>query len=140
MKRLFVCISVATIICIIATTSYGEHYWAKAYGGNTDHFASSIQQTAEGGYILVGSVATQSILVEVNKDAWVLKLDNNGDTLWQKYYGGIDDDRAYSIQQTKDGGYIVAGATGSGRYGDGGWDGWIFKLSRGGNILWQKKS
>jgi hypothetical protein len=139
MKKLFVCISVATIICIIATTSYGEQYWAKAYGGNNDHFASSIQETADGGYILVGSVSTQSSLVKVNKDVWVLKLDNNGNTLWQKNYGGIDDDRAHSIQQTNDGGYIVAGATGSGRYGDGGWDGWIFKLSRVGNILWQKK-
>ncbi len=42
-------------------------------------------------------------------DAWVIKLDANGNVQWQKTYGGRYDDEAYSIQQTSDGGYIVAG-------------------------------
>ncbi len=53
-----------------------------------------------------------------DEDAWVIKLDANGNVQWQKTYGGKGDDEAYSIQQTSDGGYIVAGWTNS--YGAGG--------------------
>ncbi|MFI5296046.1 MAG: hypothetical protein ACHQ0Y_13605 [Thermodesulfovibrionales bacterium] len=72
----------------------------------------------------------------LGEDLWLFKLDKDGNIQWQKTYGGIADDWANSLQQTTDGGYIVAGTTYS--FGDGFNDGWILKLDANGNIQWQK--
>ncbi len=69
-------------------------------------------------------------------DIWVLKLNTDGSVAWQKTYGGSGDDEAYSIQQTSDGGYIVAGDTDS--FGAGTADVWVLKLDSDGTVAWQK--
>ena len=69
-------------------------------------YANSIQQTSDGGYIVAGETMSFGA---GGSDAWVLKLDGNGNVQWQKTYGGTGNDYANSIQQTSDGGYIVAG-------------------------------
>jgi len=107
--------------------------WANTYGGSSDDYAYSIQQTSDGGYIVAGY--TNSFGAG-GTDAWVLKLDANGNVQWQKTYGGSSDDYAYSIQQTSDGGYIVAGYTES--FGAGYADVWVLKLDANGNVQWQK--
>jgi uncharacterized delta-60 repeat protein len=107
--------------------------WAKTYGGSDLDFAYSIQQTSDGGYIVAGGTSSFGA---GSVDFWVLKLDSSGNIQWQKTYGGSSDDRAYSIQQTSDGGYIVAGKTTS--FGAGGDDFWVLKLDSSGNIQWQK--
>jgi hypothetical protein len=101
--------------------------WAKTYGGPGLDEASSIQQTADGGYVIAGS--TQSF--GAGGDIWVLKLDRNGNIQWQKTYGGPRLDLASSIQQTSDGGYVVAGTTLS---SDAGGDIWVLKLDANGDI------
>jgi len=111
----------------------GKVQWQKTYGGTSNDVAQSIQQTSDGGYIVAG--ITQSFGV-VFVAAWVFKLDANGNVQWQKTYGGGDLDRANSIQQTSDGGYVVAGWTSS--FGAGGYDAWLFKLDANGNVQWQK--
>ena len=65
-------------------------------------------------------------------DSWLLKLDSGGGVAWQKTYGGTKGDTAHSVQQTSDGGYIVAGSTSS--FGAGGSDFWLLKLDEGGSI------
>jgi uncharacterized delta-60 repeat protein len=107
--------------------------WAKTYGGEKGDAAYSIQQTSDGGYIVAGY--TNSFGAGKN-DFWVLKLNARGDVVWQKAYGGADDDYAYSIQQTSDGGYIVAGSTWS--FGAGENDLWVLKLDPTGKVVWQK--
>jgi uncharacterized delta-60 repeat protein len=119
--------------------------WQKTYGGASADFANSIQQTEDGGYILTGT--TDSISAN-DWDVWVLKLDSNGNVgssypgTWQKTYGGSDADKAYSIHQTSDGGYIVAGSSYS--FGVGTEDAWALKLDSNGNVgpsypgTWQK--
>ena len=69
---------------------------------------NSIKQTTDGGYIVAGDTD----LWTGSSDAWVLKLDDNGNVQWQKAYGGTMSDSANSIQQTSDGGYIMAGDDG----------------------------
>src|SRR3989338_11074850 len=80
--------------------------WAATYGGEDWDVAESVQQTREGGYIVAGS--TKSFGAGKD-DVWVLKLGPDGTIEWQKTYGGTSSDWANSVQQTSDGGYIVAG-------------------------------
>jgi hypothetical protein len=107
--------------------------WALAYGGSDSDVARAIQQTNDGGYIIAGE--TRSFGAGLN-DIWVLKLDLNGALIWQRTYGGSDSDIARTIQQTGDGGYIVAGGTES--FGAGLSDIWILKLDSDGSVEWQQ--
>ncbi|MGA8848958.1 MAG: hypothetical protein WB564_03940 [Dehalococcoidia bacterium] len=111
----------------------GNVAWQKTYGGANNESANSIQQTQDGGYIVAGR--TESFGAG-ESDFWVLKLDKDGNVTWQKTYGGTDYDEAYSIQQTQEGGYIVAGWTES--FGAGDYDFWVLKLDKDGNVAWQK--
>lgn len=119
--------------------------WQKAIGGSAQDAAHSIQQTLEGGYIIAGRSHSNDGDVtgnQGNSDYWIVKLDTGGNITWQKTFGGSGDDYAHSIQQTADGGYIIAGESNS-NDGDvsgnhGGSDYWIVKLSPSGEITWQQ--
>jgi len=125
----------------------GAIQWQKCFGGSKDDYASSIQQTSDGGYIFAGRTNSNNGDVSghhYDYDAWVVKLDESGVIEWQKCLGGDYEDGAYSIQQTGDGGYIVAGFTcshdgdvlGLGNHGKS--DAWVVKLDESGIIEWQK--
>ncbi|UCC40638.1 MAG: hypothetical protein JSV96_04110, partial [Candidatus Aminicenantes bacterium] len=119
---------------ILKLTSSGDIEWQRTYGGSDSHnYPYSFQITSDGGYIVAGG--TYSISAE-NNDAWVLKLTSSGYIEWKNTYGGVSDDGATSIQQTEDGGYIVAGWTHSFGAEDG--DLWILKLTSSGDIEWQR--
>src|SRR3989338_8045342 len=125
-----------TIYCLLfpATPVFSEIMgWAATYGGEGWDVAESVQQTREGGYIVAGS--TKSFGAGKD-DVWVLKLGPDGTIEWQKTYGGTSSDWANSVQQTSDGGYIVAGGTES--FGAGDSDVWVLKLRADGGIEWQK--
>jgi uncharacterized delta-60 repeat protein len=107
--------------------------WAKSYIGSDTEYAYSAQQTTDGGYIVIGTTLSFGA---GGPDFWVLKLASDGTIDWQKAYGGASADGAYSIQQTSDGGYIVAAQTLS--FGAGGLDFWVLKLTSDGTIDWQK--
>ncbi len=116
-------------IWVLKLDSNGNVSWQRTYGGNDYDYAWSIQQTSDGGYIVTGS--TESFGAG-GTDVWVLKLDGNGNVSWQKTYGGNDYDYAYSIQQTLDGGYTVAGSTRS--FGSDPTSVYVLKLDSNGEI------
>jgi hypothetical protein len=119
---------------ILKLTSSGDIEWQRTYGGSDSHnYPYSFQITSDGGYIVAGGAYSFSA---EDYDAWVLKLTSSGDIEWKNTYGGGSGDRALSIQQTEDGGYIVAGWTHS--FGAGGSDLWILKLTSSGDIEWQR--
>jgi len=120
-------------VYILKLNSNGTLIWQKTFGGNGDDEAYSIQKTADGGYIVAGY--TDSFGAG-NPDVYVLKLNSDGSLEWQKTFGGGLDDKAYSMQQTTDGGYIVAGCTES--FGAGSYDAYILKLNSDGSLAWQK--
>jgi uncharacterized delta-60 repeat protein len=118
---------------ILKLDADGAVAWQKTYGGAEADETYSIQQTSDGGYVAAGysySFGSGSY------DLWVLKLNADGTVAWQKTYGGTDYEAANSIQQTSDGGYIVAGYTDS--FGSGGEDIWVLKLDADGTVAWQK--
>jgi len=111
----------------------GDIVWQHAYGGSGADYAISMAKTSDDGFIVAGW--TNSFGAGGN-DAWLLRLDNSGGVIWQKAYGGTGGDMASTVEQTSDGGFIVAGSTNSS--GAGGQDAWLFKLNPKGNIVWQK--
>ena len=120
-------------VWVLRLDTNGAVVWQKTYGGRSGDFANSVQLTSDGGYIVAGYTASFGA---GNFDIWVLRLDSSGAAIWQKTYGGIADDRANSVQQTSDGGYIVAGYTSS--FGAGNSDVWVLKLDSNGEVEWQK--
>ena len=113
---------------------YLNAQWIKTFGGSSyESLYAPIQKTSDGGYIVAGSTLSFGA---GSSDVLVLKLSSTGEIEWQKAYGGASNDLAYSIKQTEDGGYIVAGETYS--FGAGDYDCWILKLSSTGTIEWQR--
>lgn len=112
---------------IIKTYADGKQQWNKTFGGTKEDEAKSIEQTRDGGYIFVGFTESYGA---GKSDFWIIKLDEDGNQQWNKTVGGAGNDKAYSVQQTLDGGYIVTGFTDS--YGAGSKDVWLIKL--GGQI------
>lgn len=128
----------------VKLNSSGELQWKKNHGGSKGDYAESIIQTDDGGFAIAGYSKSSDGDVSDNKgecDYWVVKLDNNGALEWDKNYGGSDNDFAYSIIQTNDGGYAVAGKSESsdGDINDnkGNNDYWFAKLDKHGSIEWQ---
>jgi hypothetical protein len=123
---------------IVKLDALGTIMWEKSIGGKS---AYSVQQTADGGYIISGDRDTLVNSIS-NHDCWIAKLNGGGSIEWEKTYGGTAGDYAYSIAQTTDGGYIIAGQTLSSDgdisnyHGTG--DCWIIKLDSEGNLVWQK--
>jgi gliding motility-associated-like protein len=119
--------------------------WKKSFGGTDFESSQKIRSTADGGYIVVGITFSTDGHITINKgicDVWLVKLNANGTMAWQRTYGGSNDDGAYDVQQTSDGGYVMAGYTKS-NDGDvtgfrGAIDCWIIKTDANGNVQWQR--
>ncbi len=97
---------------IVKLDGAGNLLWQKSLGGNSLEEPNSIRQTTDGGFIVAGYSYSNNGDVSGNHgsdDFWIVKLDTAGNLLWQKSFGGSGDDGATSIQQTTDGGFIVAG-------------------------------
>jgi hypothetical protein len=120
-------------VWLIKTDSSGNLAWNKTFGGSDPDAGYSVQQTSEGGYIIAGHTYSCGA---GDDDVWLIKADSSGDLSWNKTFGGPDTDYAYSVQQTSDGGYIVAAATES--YGAGDDDVWLIKTDSSGGLSWNK--
>jgi len=123
------------IVCILTVgfISGCSKTFNKTFGGSGEEVARSAQQTIDGGYILAGFTDSYGA---GSRDVWLIKTDANGVEQWDKTFGGLDDDCAHSVQQTKDRGYILAGMTRSN--GAGSKDVWLIKTDANGNEQWKK--
>jgi hypothetical protein len=108
-----------------------EPGWTHTYGGPNDDYAYSVIQAADGGFVIAG--CTDSFGAG-SSDAWLVKTDASGNHLWTYTFGGPNDDYGYSVVQTPDGGYTIAGCTAS--FGAGDRDFWLLKADSAGNHLW----
>lgn len=125
----------------------GQLVWKKTYGGSNEETPRKIiPAAAGGGYFLLGwsDSADGDITFNHGKnDVWLVKIDDNGDLVWQKTFGGTDNDYGYAITASSDGNYIIAGSSYSSdgdvpNSNDGNQDVWIFKIDPDGQILWSR--
>lgn len=108
--------------------------WTRTYGGDNTEIGFSAGQTADGGFIIVGRTASFGA---GSNDAWLIKTDASGDTVWTKTFGGSTGDVFNSVEQTMDGGYIMTGETSSfASYGYS--DLWLIKTDAEGDTIWTK--
>ena len=116
-------------IYLIKTDDNGDSLWTITIGGNSEDYSYSVQQTTDGGYIIAGSTNSFG---NGDSDVYLIKTDGSGNELWNKTFGGSEYDEGYSVQQTTDGGYIIAGSTNS--IGNGNSDVYLIKTDGNGNV------
>jgi hypothetical protein len=118
---------------LIKTDENGNELWSKTFSGGTRLGSFSMQQTNDRGYILTGYLVSYG---SVDDDVWLIKTDENGNELWNQTFGGGSTDIGYSVFETTDNGYIIAGFTNS--YGAGFSDVWLIKTDSSGIEQWKK--
>jgi hypothetical protein len=96
-----------SVVCL-SSIAFAQTNWIRTYGGQNNDRGFSVQQTSDGGYIVAGYTRSYGA---GERDVYLIRTNSRGDTLWSRAFGGPNDDVGYSVQQTTDGGFIVAGYT-----------------------------
>lgn len=120
-------------IFLIRTNEFGDTLWTKTIGGLHDDQPNAMKKTSDNNYIIAGSTSSFGA---GNSDVYLLKVDQNGDTIWTKTYGGSMDDQAHDVIQTSDGGYLVIGSTTS--FTSGSSSVYAIRTDSNGDTLWTK--
>ncbi|MCL0058477.1 hypothetical protein M1O47_02155 [Dehalococcoidia bacterium] len=118
---------------LVKTDPQGNKEWSQTFGGSESEGAYSVQQTADGGFIIAGETYSFG---KGRSDFWLVKTDPQGNKEWSQTFGGKLHDGASSVQQTRDGGFIIAGSTDS--FGAGKDDVWLVKTDPEGNKEWSQ--
>ena len=122
----------ASDVYVVKLDSLFQKEWSKSYGSNFLEVGKSIIQTYDSNYIFCGYTnKTQN----GDYDIWIEKIDRQGNFIWEEFIGGTDWDFSYQIKQLTDSSLIISGTTYS--FGNNA-DGYIVRLDKNGNLLWQK--
>jgi hypothetical protein len=116
---------------LIRTDEFGNQLWMKAYGGPLSEEGFSVRETSDGGFIVCG---TENSFGGGSADLYLLRLGQNGDSLWSRSYGGALGESGAAVRQTGDGGFIAVGSTGS--YGEGYSNVFVVRTDSSGDSLW----
>jgi len=113
---------------VVRADANGDTIWTWRYGGHDYAYAYDIEETPDSGFVLVGK--TGQYMMDYN--AYLVRLDSNGDTLWTRVYGGPDHQEGFDVELTNDGGYVITGQTGT--CPD--YDVYLIKVNAAGDSLW----
>lgn len=119
---------------LLKTDSTGNPLFMKTYGHKGFDWGYSVKQTSDSGYVIGGSYSADSASTDI--DAYVIKTDANGDTLWTRTYGGTGNDYGQSIALTGIGNYALAGYTSS--FGAGNYDAYLLEINANGDTVFAR--
>ncbi|MFX0184014.1 MAG: hypothetical protein ACFE95_13105 [Candidatus Hodarchaeota archaeon] len=115
------------------TRNITQKSWSQTYGGDSSETCYSLVQTLDGGFALAGSTDSYSA---GGDDMWLVKTDDKGGMQWNQSYGGPGWECAFSVIQTGDEGFALAGVTES--YATGEADMWLVKTEKDGTAQWNQ--
>lgn len=107
-----------------------EVVWNRTHGGNRSEHASSIIGTADGGFVVAG----RRYVPGASSNIYLLRVDGEGEKVWEKTYGGVGMDDALGVVQSDDGGFVAAGFTDSPHRSDA----YFLKVDIDGNMIWNR--
>lgn len=111
----------------------GNVVWQQSIGGRLSDQLYGIAPARDGGAVVAGHTRSRG---RGGSDAWVVRMNASGSVIWDRVYGGEEDDRARAIAPTGDGGFLVVGHTRSSGAGQD--DAWVLHLDAAGAILWER--
>jgi hypothetical protein len=120
-------------VYVMKLNSRGDTLWTRAFGGPADEFSYCVRATSDGGCVAAGWTA--SFGAGAN-DFYVIRLDEQGETLWTRTYGGDTSDLGFAANPVPGGGFIITGGTMSAGAGD--WDAWLIRADEQGETLWTR--
>ncbi len=120
-------------VWLIKTDSIGTKVFSKVFGGNEEDWGNWIEKTNDNGFIIAGVTKSYG---NGSYDVYLIKTDGEGNKVFSKTFGDVEEDLGYCVKQTIDGGYIVVGGTKS--FGSGSYDVYLVKTDANGNKIWQK--
>jgi len=123
----------ASDVFLLKIDAEGNKQWQKTFGGTKDDLGWSVELASDGGYVLVGETYSYG---EGGMDVYLIKTDSNGNKLWERTYGGAEDDSGKSITKTSGDGYVIVGWTMS--FGEGSNDVFLIRIDSEGNELWHR--
>jgi len=100
-------------VCLLKIDENGNELWRKLYGGVDVDSAHSVIQLSDGSYVVAAGTQSYGLSIAGDSEAWVIKVDENGDMLWNKTFGGRERDNLLDIVEADDGGFILGGSTDS---------------------------
>ncbi len=117
-------------VFLFRADSLGDSVWAKTYGGGGDDIGYDLCQTADGGFMIAGTTESYGA---GSYDVYIIKTDNNGDTLWTRTFGDADYEEGRAVEKTHDGNYLIAGSGVNVNS-----DVYLIKIQDDGDTLWTK--
>ncbi|MCK5441770.1 MAG: hypothetical protein KAJ23_07760 [Maribacter sp.] len=130
---------------VVKLTATGEFVWERSFGGSGIEISYDIAKTTDNAYVVTGNTFSDDTDVSTNNgesDVWLIKINDNGDLIWEKTYGGTQFDDARGLNTSQDGGYIIAGNSKSSDIdatsNSGENDLWVIKTDANGALIWQQ--
>lgn len=130
---------------VVKIDANGALVWEKSFGGTEVDEAKAVITSNDGGFIVAGNTRSNNSDISNNKgaaDVWIIKIDSEGNLIWEKTFGGSSFDTANSISKTEDNGYIIAGNSRSSDFdltqNQGQNDAWVIKITNEGSLVWQQ--
>ena len=130
---------------VVKAAATGNMVWQKSFGGLEIDEARGIANTNDGNFVIVGDTRSSDQDITTNNgaaDLWIIKIDDNGNLVWNQSIGGTNFDVPRSIRLTSDNGFVIAGSSrssdGSVALNQGQNDAWVVKVNSSGQLVWEK--